>query len=363
MTSALMALAALPTAAGGGASIPLLLPDAKTHTKLVLQDEGLAFLRQVRGPVAVVSVVGAYRSGKSFLLNELMGTSCAEGFEVGHRREAQTKGAWISSTPRSLRPAGWSGYANVSLLYMDTEGFEGAGQAGVYDDRIFALAALLSSVLVYNLVEAIKQADIARLAFAVQLSQEFWRRAHQPALAGADPAADARGVPSDGRDSGGAPDTEWSPPALLWLVQRDFLEGGSVDSFLRKALTPTDEISAEPHAQELNRVRRSLRRRARTCTAHAPRRHASVQDPIPAPRARTGSRGCKASASSSLTCGAPSCARSHAPSSTRHTCAARRRSPPSSRPTPRPSSARRRTRRAARLWAARRTSMARSSRT
>ena len=64
---------------------------------------------------------------------------------------------------------------------MDTEGFDGTGQADVYDDRIASFAALISSVMVYNLAETIKQADIERLAFAAQLSREFWRRAHRPA--------------------------------------------------------------------------------------------------------------------------------------------------------------------------------------
>jgi len=44
------------------------------------------------------------------------------------------------------------GGRNVTVVYVDTEGFEGTGQASVYDDRIFAFATLVSSVIVYNLV-------------------------------------------------------------------------------------------------------------------------------------------------------------------------------------------------------------------
>merc|ERR1740130_2336563 len=106
----------------------------------------------------------------------------------------------------------------MTVLYMDTEGFEGAGQAGVYDDRIFALAALLSSTLVYNLVETIKQADIQRLSFAAQLSHEFWERAHRD---GASDVPAITPVPDSAVEGEAA--EAWSPPALLWLVQRDFL--------------------------------------------------------------------------------------------------------------------------------------------
>jgi hypothetical protein len=37
------------------------------------------------------------------------------------------------------------------VVYVDTEGFEGTGKGNAYDDRIFTLSALLSSLLVYNL--------------------------------------------------------------------------------------------------------------------------------------------------------------------------------------------------------------------
>ena len=38
---------------------------------------------------------------------------------------------------------------------MDTEGFEGTGKTDAYDDRIFALATLVSSTLIYNLPETV----------------------------------------------------------------------------------------------------------------------------------------------------------------------------------------------------------------
>ena len=147
-------------------ALPLLVPDG---TRLKLQPAALEYLAALRGPVAVVAAIGQYRSGKSFLLNQLMRMSCDEGFKVGHQRETQTKGVWLLAAP--------AGDGSSTLLYLDTEGFEGTGKAAAYDDRIFAFAALVSSALLYNLVETIKQGDIQKLSFAAQLAREFWRRA------------------------------------------------------------------------------------------------------------------------------------------------------------------------------------------
>ena len=217
----------------------LLLPDKTSHTRLELQPEALATLRNLNSPVAIVSVVGAYRTGKSWLLNEMMQSGCDGGFIVGHERHTQTKGVWIQPTDGAIN--------GTTRIYMDTEGFEGTGQAEVYDDRIFAFAALVSSVLVYNLAETIKQADIERLAFASTLSAEFWKRTQHSA------AGDAS---SDGASSSAG--DVWTPPALLWLVQRDFLQGGSVDSYLQAALEPTAGNTDE-HATRLNKVREALK--------------------------------------------------------------------------------------------------------
>lgn len=47
-------------------------------TRLNLEKNGLDVLRRIKGPVAPVVVIGPYRSGKSFLLNQLLGVGCGE---------------------------------------------------------------------------------------------------------------------------------------------------------------------------------------------------------------------------------------------------------------------------------------------
>lgn len=196
-------------------AFPIVEPDYG-HTKLRLSKEGLEAIQRINTPIAAVSVIGPYRSGKSFLLNQLLSLSCNKGFGVGHMRDTKTKGIWVWGTPVEIDVDG----SKVSVLYLDTEGFESIGKSNVYDDRIFALAAVLSSVLVYNLPETIREADISRLSFAVELAEEFY-----------------------GRVKG--QDVAFEPAKLLWLIQRDFLQGKSVQQMVDEALQRVPNSNVE----------------------------------------------------------------------------------------------------------------------
>ncbi|XBH73675.1 hypothetical protein VPH35_100746 [Triticum aestivum] len=209
-------------------AFPIVEPDYG-HTKLRLSKQGLEAIQRIKTPIAAVSVIGPYRSGKSFLLNQLLSLSCDKGFGVGHMRETKTKGIWIWGTPVEVDVDG----SKVSVLYLDTEGFESIGKSNVYDDRIFALAAVLSSLLVYNLPETIREADISRLSFAVELAEEFY-----------------------GRVKG--QDVAFEPAKLLWLIQRDFLEGKSVQQMVDEALQRVPNSNGDKYIDEVNQIRDSL---------------------------------------------------------------------------------------------------------
>ncbi|KAF2325275.1 hypothetical protein GH714_026029 [Hevea brasiliensis] len=132
--------------------LPIIEPDPG-HTKLRLSSDGLEAIRRITTPIAAVAVIGTYCCGKSFLLNQLLSLSYYEGFGVGHMRDTKTKGIWVWGTPVKLDING----VKTSVFYIDTEGFESVGKSNVYDDRIFALATVLSSVLIYNLPEMGKE--------------------------------------------------------------------------------------------------------------------------------------------------------------------------------------------------------------
>lgn len=209
-------------------AFPIVEPDLG-HTKLRLSREGLDAIERITNPIAAVAVIGPYRSGKSFLLNQLLSLSCDEGFGVGHMRDTKTKGIWVWGAPIELHIDG----VKTSVLYLDTEGFESVGKSNVYDDRIFALATVLSSVLIYNLPETIREADISRLSFAVELAEEFYGRVK-------------------GRD------VAFEPAKLLWLIQRDFLQGKSVQEMVNDALQRVPNSDGNKNIDQVNQIRESL---------------------------------------------------------------------------------------------------------
>ncbi|KAJ9543496.1 hypothetical protein OSB04_023203 [Centaurea solstitialis] len=209
-------------------AFPIIEPDPG-HTKLRISREGLEAISRITTPIAAVAVIGPYRSGKSFLLNQLLSLSCYEGFGVGHMRDTKTKGIWVWGNPVEMDING----VKTSVFYLDTEGFESIGKSNVYDDRIFALATVLSSVLIYNLPETIREADISRLSFAVELAEEFY-----------------------GRVKG--QDVAFEPAKLLWLIQRDFLQGKSVKEMVDEALRHVPNSDGDKNIDQVNQIRDSL---------------------------------------------------------------------------------------------------------
>ncbi|CAN4098158.1 unnamed protein product [Withania somnifera] len=212
---------------------PIVEPDPG-HTKLHLAREGLEALERITTPIATVAVIGPYRSGKSFLLNQLLSLSCNEGFGVGHMRDTKTKstfhfpflsGIWLWGSPIELDITG----GKTSVFYLDTEGFESVGKSNVYDDRIFSLAMVMATVLIYNLPETIREADISRLSLAVELAEEFY-----------------------GRVKG--QDIAFEPAKLLWLIQ----QGKAVQEMVNEALQRVSNSDGDENIDKVNQIRDSL---------------------------------------------------------------------------------------------------------
>ena len=81
-----------------GAAEPLQLVSIDAATgKLQLGERAAAALRAIRTPIGVVAVCGRARTGKSYLLNQLLGRST--GFKLAHSHRPCTKGLWIWSRP------------------------------------------------------------------------------------------------------------------------------------------------------------------------------------------------------------------------------------------------------------------------
>ena len=147
---------------------PFIQLDPKTG-QLRVTDEARASLSKLRGTVAVCAVAGVYRTGKSYILNQLAGRQ--SGFGVGSSVQACTKGIWMWGAPRNLE--GSTPGAPKHLLLLDTEGLASISQTEGHDAKIFCLALLLSSFFVYNSEKAINSAAIDQLSLVVQLIQKI----------------------------------------------------------------------------------------------------------------------------------------------------------------------------------------------
>lgn len=90
--------------AGAPAPLQLISIDSATG-RVSCGEEALACLRSIKTPIGVVSVCGRARTGKSYILNQLLGQST--GFQLAHSHRPCTKGLWIWSKPfRRVGPDG-----------------------------------------------------------------------------------------------------------------------------------------------------------------------------------------------------------------------------------------------------------------
>jgi hypothetical protein len=129
----------------------------------------ISALGAIDGPVAVVSIAGIYRSGKSFLLNCLVGDD-APLFEVGPTINACTRGLWVWPTTLMVpQPDGTS----LRVVFVDSEGLGSVGGTQQHDLQIFSLAMLISSLFIYNSVGAIDESSISQLSFVTQLTKHI----------------------------------------------------------------------------------------------------------------------------------------------------------------------------------------------
>lgn len=86
--------------------------------EFTINEEAIQFLKTVPKPIGVISVAGAYRTGKSYLLNRML-LNRSNGFEVGPSTQACTKGLWIWN--KVLKGKDENGYP-LNILIIDAEG-------------------------------------------------------------------------------------------------------------------------------------------------------------------------------------------------------------------------------------------------
>lgn len=135
------------------------------QNKIELNQATLNKLREITQPISVLSVIGPYRSGKSFLMNVL-----SEGkskFATGSTTNACTKGVWIDildSPVDSKLPC---------KVLIDTEGLFSLNRDETSDATLFLFTMLISSVLVYNSLGIIDERALEQFAFLTNIAHSF----------------------------------------------------------------------------------------------------------------------------------------------------------------------------------------------
>ncbi|PNW72241.1 hypothetical protein CHLRE_16g676200v5 [Chlamydomonas reinhardtii] len=281
----------VPTPAAGGEPLQLIAHNEGTWT---IGEKALEVLKRIKAPIAVVAVCGRARTGKSYILNKLLGAAGAAGFEVASSYRPCTKGLWMWSQP--LRRTALDG-SNYYLVLLDTEGIDAYNQTTQDGVSLFSLAVLLSSLFVFNQMGGIDEAALDRLALVTELTRRI--RVHGSPVAGSGggaaeaPAAaevektekkKGKGKGSEASPNGGAGTgaggsgggaagsalleevsalSEFTP-SFMWLL-RDFyydLEGEhgvkqSPRDYLETALMPT--AGSGPAVEAKNMIRESIK--------------------------------------------------------------------------------------------------------
>ncbi|XP_078583590.1 uncharacterized protein LOC144866179 [Branchiostoma floridae x Branchiostoma japonicum] len=159
-----------------GSSIPLILPNDMKYntftgcvekiqdaqrTSLQIVPEALELLEGIEEPVSVISICGPCRSGKSYILSRLLGTS--DAFELGHSMDPQTFGIWMGT--KVLRGK------DFTIMLLDTEGIDAPGASAGQDASILVMTILLSSYLIYNSLNVPYKGDLEKMQCFIQLAK------------------------------------------------------------------------------------------------------------------------------------------------------------------------------------------------
>ncbi|XP_054576788.1 guanylate-binding protein 6-like isoform X2 [Eptesicus fuscus] len=130
---------------------------------LSVNQKALEILDQISQPVVVVAIAGLYRTGKSYLMNQLAGQN--HGFPLGSTVQSQTKGIWMWCVPHPYK-------SDCTLVLLDTEGLGDVEKGDPKNDSwIFALAVLLCSSFVYNSLSTINHQALEQLHYVTELTE------------------------------------------------------------------------------------------------------------------------------------------------------------------------------------------------
>ena len=133
---------------------------ATKDTRFKLVEDALTLLRAIDKPLAVLSICGPYRSGKSYFISRVLGSPGA--FKLGHSMQACTRGIWMATTVLECQ--------EFATILLDTEGIDAVGASETMAMSLLTLTTLLSSFLIYNSKKVPQKVDLTKMKCFTQMS-------------------------------------------------------------------------------------------------------------------------------------------------------------------------------------------------
>ncbi|CAD7960478.1 unnamed protein product [Amoebophrya sp. A120] len=202
------------------------------EVKFELCKEAVEILRGMGAvKLSVVTVAGAFRTGKSYLLNLLLDRvqQGLPGFQVGVGQGTYTKGIWMFALKPTVSDD------NHCYLYLDCEGFSeksnSADSTNAMEAKLLALSILISSLFVLNVKGPLEEDQ-----FNSTIGSKVTELKNL----------------IEGLDSNIGGSVMLNKPSLLFLL-RDYglANNTSSDEYLEKFLSNVPEYPFEPQKQQL----------------------------------------------------------------------------------------------------------------
>ena len=141
--------------------------------KLILNEEALKIIKDIKENIIIVSIFGKERSGKSYLMNLLLNSDensskTPKGFKVTSQTNTTSPGVWIWNTPIT-KPN-----TKDKIIFFDSVG---VNSENVYqqemDSKLLALILIISSLFIYNTTGDINSNSLNELELIVHLSDSL----------------------------------------------------------------------------------------------------------------------------------------------------------------------------------------------
>jgi hypothetical protein len=132
-----------------------------------LTDEARSFLLSddlANVPLGLLSAVGSYRRGKSYILNRIVDDGRSVTFKTSSTVHAETRGLWLS--PKTIQNT-----RGQTIIVVDSEGVGSTDVTADHDRAILALVLLLSSAVIYNNSGPVTSSTLDELQLAAKIGQ------------------------------------------------------------------------------------------------------------------------------------------------------------------------------------------------